>query len=50
MLKTVGSINAYTKEEFSNLVSILENAGYEVAYINDANGTIIKEVDSLDNE
>ena len=48
MLKTIGSMYTNTKEEFTNLVTILENAGYEVAYINELQGTIIKEVESLD--
>lgn len=48
MLKIVGNIYSNTKEEFAEIANVLTNAGYQIAYISDNNGSIVKEVESLD--
>jgi len=44
MLKVYGNIYSQNKEDFNILVQALENDGFQVALINETNGTIIKEV------
>lgn len=48
MLKIVGNVNASKKEELDEIISVLENANYEIAYVNDFLVSVIKEVESLD--
>ena len=47
MLKVVGQVYANEKTEFSNMISALESAGYEIAYVTETNATVIKEVENL---
>lgn len=48
MLKVIGNLYSDTKDEFEEIATTLKNAGYQIAYISDRNGTVIKEVESLD--
>ena len=45
MLKVFGHIYSDNSEDFRQLVNVLEQAGYEVAYDYPTNATIIKEVE-----
>ena len=48
MLKVYGGVYANTKEEFEVLKQAIENDGFTVAYNSETSGTIIKEVQSLE--
>ena len=48
MLKVFGGIYGNTKEDFEALRTAIEDNGFEVAYSSDTSGTIIKEVQSLE--
>lgn len=47
MLKNIGTITSPTKEYMDELKSVLEDAGYELAYVNEFNASIIKEIEDL---
>ena len=44
MLKVIGHIYSDNKENFDELVGVLKNAGFNIAYDSQTNATIIKEV------
>lgn len=48
MLKVFGSFYANTKEEFEAIKEVIEDGGFTVAYNNETSGTILKEVQSLE--
>ena len=48
MLKVFGGIYANTKEDYEVLKNAIEDNGFEVAYNSETSGTIIKEVQSLE--
>ncbi len=50
MLKSYGNISANSKNEMNELDTALNNAGFQIAYINDVMGTIIKEVPDIDQD
>ena len=50
MLKVFGNIYSQSKEDFDTLVQCLANDGFQVALLNETNGTIIKEVADLSEE
>ena len=47
MLKSYGNISANNKQSMNELDSALQNAGFQIAYINDVMGTIVKQVPDL---
>lgn len=47
MLKSYGNISANSKNEMNELDSALQNAGFQIAYINDVMGIIVKQVPDL---
>jgi len=48
MLKVYGNLYGNVKEDFDALVSALTREGFEIAYQSETNGTVIKEVQTLD--
>lgn len=48
MLKTYGQIYSSTPAEFEAVTNVLKAGGFEIAYINNMNGYVLKEVQSLD--
>lgn len=50
MLKVFGHIYANTKEDFEQVANALEREGYQIAYEGEMNGSVIKEVNSLNGE
>lgn len=47
MLKSYGNISANSKNEMNELDTALNNAGFQIAYINDVMGIIVKQVPDL---
>lgn len=47
MLKVFGSLYGSTSEGFEAMKAALEDNGFEVAYVNESQGTIIKDVENL---
>ena len=45
MLKVFGHIYSDNSEDFMKLITVLKEAGYEIAYDYPTNATIIKEVE-----
>ena len=50
MLKVFGHIYSNSSEDFNQIMAALEDDGFEIAYEGDNNGSIIKEVNSLNGE
>ena len=50
MLKVFGHIYSNAKEDFEQLSLALEREGFKVAYEGEMNGSVIKEVNSLNGE
>jgi len=50
MLKVFGNAYSDNKDNFSEIVKALENAGFEIAYQYDNSGIIMKEVTSLNED
>ena len=50
MLKVFGHVYANDKEDFETIKTALEREGFTVAYENEMNGSVIKEVNSLNGE
>lgn len=48
MLKVFGHIYSNTKEDFEVVMSALEREGFTVAYEGEMNGSVIKDVNSLE--
>lgn len=48
MLKVFGGVYANTKEDFEVLKRAIEDNGFEIAYSSETSGTIIKDVQSLE--
>ena len=47
MLKVYGNVYSDRKEQFDEIVRVLENGGFEIAYNYDNNGIVMKEVETL---
>ena len=47
MLKVIGSVYGNSIEGLEEIKAALEKGGFEVAYVTESQGTIIKEVESL---
>ena len=47
MLKSYGNISANNKQSMNELDTALQNAGFQIAYVNDVMGTIVKQVPDL---
>ncbi len=47
MLKVFGTLYGNSPEGFEAMKTVLEANGFEVAYLNEVNGTVIKDVESL---
>lgn len=50
MLKSYGNLSANSKNEMNELDIVLNNAGFQIAYVNDVMGIIVKQVPDLQNE
>ena len=50
MLKVFGNIYSQNRDDFAILVQALQNDGFQIALLNETNGTIIKEVQDQDEE
>lgn len=50
MLKVLGTIYSNDKQDFDKITKALTDAGYEIGYINQMQGNVMEEVDSLDHE
>jgi len=50
MLKVFGHIYANTKEDFEQVANALEREGYQIAYEGEMNGSVIKDVASLNGD
>lgn len=48
MLKVYGGIYSNTKDDFDVMAKALSNEGFQIAYQNETSGTVIKEVQTLD--
>ena len=48
MLKVFGTLYGNVKEDFDAMVKALTNDGFQIAYQSETNGTVIKEVQTLD--
>ena len=48
MLKVFGSFYANTKEDFEAIKKAVEDGGFTVAYNNETSGTVLKDVQSLE--
>lgn len=49
MLKTFGTLYTNNKEDLQEILALIEPAGFQIAYVNEAGGNIIKEVEDLNN-
>ena len=47
MLKVFGTLYGNSPEGFEAMKAVLEADGFEIAYVNEVNGTVIKEVETL---
>ena len=48
MLKVFGGIYGNNKQDFDLITEALTSKGFEIAYQNETSGTVIKEVNTLD--
>jgi hypothetical protein len=50
MLKNYGQIYSSVKEDFDAMANTLKKDGFQIAYMTETNGTVIKEVPDLESE